>query len=96
MGQDIAEVQVDDFTAITLNPLPHREIENTLCEIGGGGVDGANYKLLVLKKAGWKGNKLTSFAKDPESAAEAFNKIRQVLAKTSDPAELEKQLESYV
>jgi len=94
MSDAIAEVQVEDFMKITLDPLPHKEIETILSAIGGGGADGAIYKFELLKLAGWSGNKLTSFAKDPENAASAFNKIRLLLLKTNDSKELRSLLES--
>ena len=92
MGQSFAEVQVEDITKITLDPLPHKEIENALVAIGGGGADGANFKLEILKMAGWKGNKLTSYAKDPECATKAFNKVRRILEKTDNPEKIKKVL----
>lgn len=93
MSQTFAEVHVDDFMKITTDPLPHKEIEDALSAIGGGGKLGMNFKQEMLKIAGWKGNKLTSYAKRPESAAEAFNKVRLALAKTDYPDDLRIALE---
>jgi len=88
MNRDFVEVQVDDFMKITVEALPHQEIETVLSTIGGGGAKGVAFKQEMLKIAGWTGNKLTSFAKDPESAAEAFNKVRLALAKTDNPDDI--------
>lgn len=88
MSQEFTEVQVDDFMKITTDPLPHKQIEDALSAIGGGGTKGMAFKQEMLKIAGWTGNKLTSFAKKPESAAEAFNKVRLALAKTEHPDDI--------
>jgi len=93
MNQIIAEVQAEDFTKVTIDLLPHKEIENKLTAIGGGGVNGVAYKNELIKLAGWKGDRLTSFARKPEEAAEVFNKIRLALAANDDPDELKKTFE---
>jgi len=93
MGQTFAEVSADDFSKITLDPLPHQAIETALTTMGGGGSHGVDYKLEMLKMAGWKGNKLTSFAKDPEGASKAFNKIRKALKKTDNADDLRNLLD---
>ena len=94
MSQEIAEVHVDDFMKITMDPLPHKLIENALSEMGGGGVNGMTFKQEMLKIAGWKGDKLTSYAKRPEIAAEAFNRVRLALAKNDHPDDLRLALEA--
>ena len=96
MGNNIEEVQVSDFTKITLEALPHQKIESALSVIGGGGKNGMTYKQEMLKLAGWKGNKLTSFSKNSESAALAFNKIRVALAKTDNADDLRNLLVEHI
>lgn len=84
MGREFAEVQVDDFSKITLDRLPHQEIEMALIAIGGGGVRGTQFKTDVVRAAGWNSERLATYAGKPEKAAAAFNKIRAVLAETDD------------
>ncbi len=95
MTQEFTEVQIDDFMKITTDPLPHQLIESALSALGGGGTGGMNFKQEMLKRAGWKGNKLTSFAKDPDSAAKAFNKVRLAFSslETDHPDDLRNALE---
>lgn len=88
MSREFSEVQVDDFSKITIERLPHQEIENALISIGGGGVKGIQYKTDVVKAAGWNKERLSTYAGNPELAASAFNKIRQALAETEDPDQL--------
>lgn len=85
MSNEYPEVNADDFSKITIDRLPHQDIENALIAMGGGGVSGMSFKNDTLKRAGWTGNALTSFAKRPDVAAEAFNKVRAAFAKTDDP-----------
>jgi len=85
MNTTFTKVTPEDFTKITIEKLPHQDIENTLIVMGGGGVGGMKFKNETIKRAGWKGDRLTSFAKDPEKAAKAFNNIRKALKKTDDP-----------
>ena len=80
MSNEYPEVHAEDFTKLTIEKQPHQEIENALIGMGG-----AKFKNETLKRAGWSGDRLTSFAKRPEDAANAFNKIRAALAKTDDP-----------
>lgn len=88
MSQEFAEVKAEDFTKLTIERQPHQEIENALIAMGG-----TNFKNETLKRAGWKGDRLTSFAKRPEEAAVAFNKIRNALTKTDDPDQLWQQMD---
>ena len=78
------EIQADDFTKITTDRLPHQDIEATLISIGGNGVNGTKYKTQVMKAAGWKYERLTTYAAHPDVAAVAFNKVRTILATTQD------------
>lgn len=88
MSKNFPEVSPDDFMKITTNRLPHQDIEAELINIGGGGVDGTNFKNDLVKAAGWKKMRLSSYAGDPQMAATAFNKIREALTKTINPDEL--------
>lgn len=82
------EIQAEDFTKITIERLPHHEIEAALIHIGGSGVPGSKYKTDVLKAAGWKYERLTTYAAHPDVAAVAFNRVRQALAETENQEEL--------
>jgi len=84
MSQELRKVSAEDFTKLTTERLPHQDIENALIAMGGGGVKGMDFKNNALKKAGWKGDRLTSFAKKPEDAAKAFNTVRKALKETDD------------
>jgi hypothetical protein len=88
MSKEFAEVQADDFSKITIERLPHQEIEMALIAIGGGGVRGTQFKTDVVQAAGWKGERLSTYAGKPEMAAVAFNKIREVLAETEEMDEV--------
>lgn len=88
MSMDFPEVNPDDFMKITTDRLPHQEIEAALINIGGGGVEGTEYKNKLVKAAGWKKLRLSSYAGDPQMAAEAFNKIRGALLQTDNADEL--------
>lgn len=84
MGREFAEVQAEDFSKITIERLPHQEIEMALITIGGGGVRGTQFKTDVVRAAGWNGERLATYAGKPEKAAAAFNRIRAVLTETDD------------
>lgn len=84
MGKEFAEVQAEDFSKITIDRLPHQEIEMALIAIGGGGVRGTQFKTDVVRAAGWNGERLATYAGKPEKAAAAFNRIRDVLTETED------------
>ncbi|RRQ21937.1 hypothetical protein [Thiohalobacter thiocyanaticus] len=86
------EVNPEDFTRITLERLPHQEIETALIAIGGNGVEGTKFKGRVLKAAGWKYERLTTYASYPETAAEAFNRVRGILQQTREPEQILAQL----
>lgn len=85
MNNEFSAVSADDFSKITIERLPHQDIENALITMGGGGVKGMTFKNDILKRAGWTGGPLTSFAKRPDVAAKAFNQVRAAFAKTDDP-----------
>jgi len=84
MAREFAEVQAEDFSKITIERMPHQEIEMALIAIGGGGVRGTQFKTDVVRAAGWNGERLATYAGKPEKAAAAFNKIRAVLAETDE------------
>lgn len=86
------EVNAEDFTRITLERMPHQEIENALITIGGSGVEGTQFKTRVLKAAGWKYERLTTYAAHPATAAEAFNRVRGILQQTQEPEQILAQL----
>lgn len=88
MSREFAEVSAEDFSKITVERLPHQEIEMALITIGGGGVRGTQYKTEVVQAAGWRGDRLSTYAGKPELAAETFNRIRSVLAETEDMDEV--------
>ena len=84
MAREFAEVQAEDFSKITIERMPHQEIEMARIAIGGGGVRGTQFKTDVVRAAGWNGERLATYAGKPEKAAAAFNKIRAVLAETDE------------
>lgn len=89
---DIKEVQPNDFLTFSREKPAHVLIEQTLIDMGGTGNKGVEFKKDVMTKAGWKYGKLVSYGAHPETAAAAFNKIRNVLESTRDPAEILKKL----
>ena len=89
MPVEFCEIKPDDFTSFTPGKVAtYIEIEQLLNKIGGGGNSGMAYKKAALKAAGWKYDGLTGYAKNPEMAAAAFNKIRLVLTETQDKDEI--------
>jgi len=85
---NIREVDPNDFLTFSRETPPHVAIEQSLIEMGGTGNKGIEYKTEVLKAAGWDHGKLTSYGTHSEKAANAFNKIREVLMKSTDPKEV--------
>ncbi len=93
MGKEFSPVQADDFSKLTIDRLPHQEIEMALISIGGGGVKGIDFKTEMVKAAGWNRERLSTYSGNPELAAEAFNRLRELLAETEDAGELRSRLE---
>ena len=86
---EFSEIKPEDFTSFTPGKVAaYIEIEQLLSKIGGGGNDGTTYKKAAMKAAGWKYDGLTGYAKNPEMAAMAFNKIRVALMETQDKEEI--------
>jgi len=77
MLYDIVESR--HFVTLSRNPYPHVLIEQALLEMGGGGPEGMSFRKKVLAAAGWPHDGLVPFAKYPDQAAEAFNRIRLAL-----------------
>lgn len=94
MAREFTEVQADDFSKITVDRLPHQEIEMALIGIGGGGVKGIEFKTEIVKAAGWNRERLSTYSGNPDLAAEAFNRIRELLVETEDADELRSRLET--
>lgn len=94
MDTSIAEVREDDFSRIGGDKPPHLKIEAALIALGGSGVSGTEFKLRALKAAGWKYGKMTPYGSYPKLAAEAFNRIRSALARSSDRDQLIQALET--
>ncbi|HSH29772.1 MAG TPA: hypothetical protein VK971_07690 [Thiohalobacter sp.] len=46
----------------------------------------------MLKAAGWKYERLTTYAAHPEAAAEALNRVRGILQQTQEPEQILRQL----
>ncbi len=84
MAEQFEPVAAEDFTKITTSRLPHQKIEAALILIGGTGVKGMEFSRKVMRAAGWKYERLTTYASHPEVAAEAFNRVREILATTED------------
>lgn len=92
MNQSFSIVEPEDFMKIGGNKPSHLLIEETLIKMGGGGAPGGNFKKEVLKMAGWTGGPLTTYASRSKVAAEAFNRIRELLEKASTADDLKSQL----
>jgi len=92
MSKDFPEIQAEDFSRITTDRLPHQQIEMALIQIGGGGVRGTQFKTEAVRAAGWHGERLATYAGKPDMAAEAFNRLRGVLAETDDMDEVMQRL----
>lgn len=90
---ELEPVKSEDFTSFTPGVVAtHVKIEQLLTQIGGGGTEGSNFKNQVLNKAGWNHDSLVGYAKHPDAAADAFNKIRDVITQTQEKEELLSQL----
>lgn len=81
MPREFKEVVADDFTRFSKEMPSYVLIEQALNEIGGGGNGGVAFKKEALGAAGWKYGKLISYGAHPQTAAEAFNKIRVALSR---------------
>ena len=88
MNQSFNVVEPEDFMKIGGSKPSHLLIEETLIKMGGGGTSGGDFKKEVLKMAGWTGGPLTTYASRSQVAAEAFNRIRELLEKATTPDEL--------
>lgn len=95
MDTNIAEVHEDDFSRIGGEKPPHLKIEAALIALGGNGVRGTDFKLRALKAAGWKYGKMTPYGSNPKLAAEAFNRIRSALSRSSDEEQLLQVLQMH-
>lgn len=82
------EVKPEDFTTFSRVPPPHLQMEQLLMQLGGGGTEGTAFKKKVMLAAGWSHTGVVSFGKYPQEACNAFNRLRDGLAKTQDPQEL--------
>lgn len=81
-------VEAKHFVTLRRTPFPHVLIEQALLEMGGSGPDGMAFRKKALAAAGWPHDGLVPFAKYPDQAAEAFNRIRQVLEGGANAANL--------
>jgi len=79
------QVVADDFTSFKPGVVAtHVKLEQLLTNIGGGGTAGTEYKNQAMKAAGYKYDPIIGYAKHPDAAADAFNKIRSVVSETQD------------
>ncbi|MBJ7556711.1 hypothetical protein [Marinomonas spartinae] len=92
MSKQFAEVQQDDFMKFGGERPSYLQIEDSLMELGGHGVNGNAFKNEMVKLAGWTGGALTTYAQRPAVAVNAFNRIRKVLPEVSTPEELREAL----
>lgn len=82
---EIETIAASDFTTFTPGRIaPHVKLEQLLTQIGGGSKEGSAYKHQVLKLAGWKYDPIIGYAKHPETAAQAFNRVREVMLATQE------------
>ena len=88
-------IQAKDFSSFTPGKVAtYIQIEQRLQDIGGGGQVGMEYKQQVLKQAGWKYDRLTGYAKNPELAAQAFNRVREAMTDCQDKEQLLNKVKS--
>jgi len=92
VSESFSVVQPEDFMKFGGDKPSHLLIEETLIKMGGGGTDGGSFKKEMLKMAGWTGGPLTTYASRSQIAAEAFNRIRELLETASTAEELKSQL----
>ena len=92
MNQSFSIVEPEDFMKIGGTKPSHLLIEDTLIKMGGGGAIGGSFKKEVLKMAGWTGGPLTTYASRAQIAAEAFNRIREILETAATADDLKSQL----
>lgn len=86
---EIEPIVANDFTTFTPGRVaPHVKLEQLLTQLGGGGTQGNAYKHQVLKLAGWKYDAIIGYAKHPDTAAVAFNRVRDVVQTTQDKDEI--------
>ena len=88
------EIHSSHFVTLSRTPLPHTLIEQALVNIGGGGNDGMNFRKQALAAAGWSYDGLVPFAKHPDKAAQAFNRLRAALASYTSAEALMAALEA--
>ncbi|MFC3531555.1 hypothetical protein ACFOLG_05090 [Vogesella facilis] len=81
-------VESGHFLTLRKTPFPHALIEQRLLGMAGGGPAGMAFRNQVLAAAGWPHDGLTPFAKYPDKAAAAFNRIGRALADDPDCAQL--------
>lgn len=89
------QIIADDFTNFKPGVVAtHIKLEQLLTNIGGGGTEGTLFKNQAIKAAGYKYDPIVGYAKDPDAATEAFNKIRAVMIQTQDKDALLEKLAS--
>ena len=94
MTQEFKEVEANDFLTFTPGTPAHVSIESALIDIGGGAKKGIEFKQQVMAAAGWKYKELTSYGAYSETAATAFNRVREVLSKKSEKEEVLEMLKT--
>jgi len=92
VNQYFSVVKPEDFMKIGGDKPSHLLIEETLIKMGGGGTNGGSFKKEVLKMAGWNGGPLTTYASRSQVAADAFNRLRELLVTASTADELKSKL----
>jgi len=94
MTQEFKEVSANDFLTFTPGTPAHVSIEAALIDIGGGAKKGIEYKQQVMAAAGWKYKELTSYGAYAETAAKAFNNVREALLESCDKEAILKKLKT--
>ncbi|QEL56007.1 hypothetical protein [Chromobacterium paludis] len=89
------EVHSKHFITLSRTPHPHTLMEQALVAMGGGGNEGMSFRKQALAAAGWHYDGLVPFAKHPEHAAKAFNKLRKAFDKAATAEELLKALHHH-
>lgn len=95
MTQAYAEVKPEDFMKFGGDKPSHLLIEQALITLGKTTGNAGNFKKEALKLAGWTGGALTTYASRADVAAQAFNRLRDVLPEVESADQLRDKLSQH-
>ena len=87
-GIEFPQITEDEFSRIEGDLPTYISLCGALEAVGGGGWEGFGYKESVLRAAGWVEGSDRGFSESPNEACIALNRIRGVIAVTTDPEEI--------